>query len=223
MSVTTITWESSSPTMPPDAARSALSGSYRIPDYIVGSARFGFGSGAIDAWTGDKHAGFHRGEIHGLSSRGTSKRHWSLCTRVPGCFGNLVQGFGERAVKLLNTVGIRGYEDTLHAIKSWLLKMACHGVVFCGKITQNDSGFGVWRLWENVAALNSSSSFAHAQGPGAVGIGLGIDPTQQSSFSKIVEEMARINGFRTARGDHTDACYVFVSSGVRRRLLGRVA
>ncbi|MES2092841.1 MAG: class I SAM-dependent methyltransferase [Actinomycetota bacterium] len=162
---------------------------------------------AIDTWAGDDHAGFYGDDIFDLVVRVNTERYTSRSTLLRGYFDDFAGKFEDGTIDLLHIDGRHGYDDARHDFESWLPKMSDRGVVLFHDIAEHDHGFGVWQLWDDVAARYPSFAFEHSHGLGVISVGPIIDPALQSLFDATVEETTLIREFYSARGQRVEAAY----------------
>lgn len=120
----------------------------------------------IDAWEGDAHVGdqpcwiFHR-----VQDRA---RAFPKVRLVRARFDAAAAEIEDGAVDLLHIDGGHSEEDARTDLDTWLHKLAPEGIILMHDITAYCRGFGVWRVWQDMAAAHPHFAFAHSAGLGVL-------------------------------------------------------
>ena len=162
---------------------------------------------AIDTWQGDDHAGFYTEEIYDLVSRVNTEHYADDSTLLRGYFDDFVDTFDDGSIDLLHIDGRHSYEDAKHDFESWLPKLSDRGLVLFHDIAEHERGFGVWKLWDEVAARYPSFAFEHSHGLGVISVGPSVPSALRPLFDADEDETVRIRNFYSARGDRVIAAY----------------
>ena len=142
--------------------------------YAACQARESFGiSGeciAIDAWTGDEHAGFYSEKVF------NDFRNY-LSMKYPGeyyirsKFENALECFEDKSIDLLHIDGLHTYEAVKSDFETWLPKMSNSGVIIFHDTNVYKPGFGVWKFWSEISKNYPSFEFRHSHGLGILYVG----------------------------------------------------
>ena len=81
-------------------------------------------------------------------------------------FAEAVDEFADGTIDLLHIDGAHTYEDVKRDFKAWLPKVSADGIVLLHDVAVHDRGFGVWRLWEEIAKPGQSFLFQFGYGLG---------------------------------------------------------
>jgi len=120
---------------------------------------------AVDTWQGDAHAGFYD-ETASETVQGENARYAAFSTLQRKTFDEALADVEDGSVDLLHIDGRHFYEDVRHDYESWLPKLAPDAVVLFHDTEVRDRGFGVYRLWADLARTYPSFNFVHGNGLG---------------------------------------------------------
>ena len=119
----------------------------------------------IDTWRGDVHMGDLDPEI-GIEVAEYNRRYSSFSELRTTTFAEAVDEFADGTIDLLHIDGTHTYEDVKRDFKAWLPKVSAEGIVLLHDVAVHDRGFGVWRLWEEIATPGQSFMFEFGYGLG---------------------------------------------------------
>jgi hypothetical protein len=126
---------------------------------------------ALDSWEGDDHAGFYDEDVY-EGVRSIAERDYPGFTHLlRGYFSDSRPLIGDDSVDLLHIDGRHGYDDAREDYEEWASTVRDGGVILFHDIAEHADGFGVWRLWEELARRHPSFSFEHGHGLGMIGVG----------------------------------------------------
>ena len=126
---------------------------------------------AIDTWLGDAHTGLY-GEDVFAALNATNEQHYAAFSRlIRSHFDGALPTFPDGSIDLLHIDGRHAYEDVVHDYHSWRPKMSERGVVLFHDTNERNHGFGVWRLWQELAEAHPSFEFLHGHGLGILAPG----------------------------------------------------
>jgi predicted nucleic acid-binding Zn-ribbon protein len=119
----------------------------------------------VDSWRGDVHMGkldvTLRGEVEKYN------QIYADFSELKGkTFEEAVGDFEDESIDLLHIDGAHTYEDVQRDFKSWLPKLSPIGVVLFHDIAVRGRGFGVWKLWQEIATGDNSLVFEFGHGLG---------------------------------------------------------
>lgn len=137
---------------------------------------------AIDTWEGDDHAGFYGDEVLRYVEAVSREEYPESMRLHRGFFTQSRTLFEESSVDLLHIDGRHAYEDVLADFLEWRETVREGGVVLFHDIAETEKGFGVWRLWEDVATPGRSFAFEHGHGLGVLSIGEPPTPALRALF-----------------------------------------
>lgn len=126
---------------------------------------------AVDSWEGDDHAGRYGQEVYDYVRSVAESDYPDSVRLVRGWFREARPLFEEASVDLLHIDGRHGYDDALADYTDWRSTVRDGGVILFHDIAERDNGFGVWRLWEELAEPGRSFTFHHGHGLGVLAIG----------------------------------------------------
>ena len=119
----------------------------------------------VDTWTGDLHSGLYCAEIgEEVASYNSKYAHFSHLLAMT--FNEAARQFPEGSIDLLHIDGAHRYEDVKNDFETWLPKLSRNGVILFHDVMERDRGFGVYRLWEEIARPRASFLFEFGHGLG---------------------------------------------------------
>ncbi|PZR77462.1 MAG: hypothetical protein DLM52_04395 [Chthoniobacterales bacterium] len=119
----------------------------------------------VDTWHGDVHSGMYGPEI-GREVEAYNARYSSFSKLFRMTFNEALSHFAEASIDLLHIDGAHRYEDVKHDFQSWLPKVSAEGLILFHDVTMRERGFGVWRLWKEIADSKTSFVFEFGHGLG---------------------------------------------------------
>ena len=126
---------------------------------------------AIDTWQGDLHTGGYDNSIYEAVSRYRDATFPQTATLLRTTFAEARTGFAPGTVDLLHIDGLHTYEAVREDFETWRDTLSERGVVLFHDIAVREHGFGVWRLWAELAPRYPSFAFNHGNGLGVLAIG----------------------------------------------------
>ncbi len=147
---------------------------------------------AIDTWTGDDHAGFYGEEVHAALSAINAIQYAAFSRLIRSLFDDARPYFRDGSIDLLHIDGRHAYEDVLHDFETWLPKLSDRAVVLFHDTNVRERGFGVWRLWEELAAEHPSFNFLHGHGLGVLAPGRSVPEGLRALFGADPEARSMI-------------------------------
>ncbi len=126
---------------------------------------------AVDTWAGDEHAGRYEDIVYQHVKARAEGKYPGRVTMLRMTFDEALARVPDGSVDLLHVDGRHFYDDARHDFETWLPKVAPGGIVMLHDTQVRDRGFGVWRLWAELAAKYPSFEFEHGYGLGIVAVG----------------------------------------------------
>jgi hypothetical protein len=126
---------------------------------------------AIDSWLGDDQAGFYGEEVFREVSA-IAERDYPGATRlIRAYFADAVNQIEDGSVDLLHIDGRHGYDDVRTDFDAYRGKLSDRGVAIFHDTHEFQPGFGVHRLWDELAPTAPSFEFHHGHGLGVLALG----------------------------------------------------
>ena len=126
---------------------------------------------AVDHWQGDETTGDYDEGVYEALRAVHDPAYSGFSRLVRATFAAARPEFPDGSVDLLHIDGNHTYEAVREDFRSWLPALSRRGVVLLHDVTAYLEGFGVWRLWEEVAGDHPSLLLAHSAGLGVLGVG----------------------------------------------------
>jgi hypothetical protein len=137
---------------------------------------------AVDHGKGDKQAGVYGDQVYEDLKRYHDERYGRFSRLHRMDFEEALTLFPDGSIDLLHIDGCHRYEAVRRDFFHWLPKLSPRAVVLLHDVTEWQSGFGVWRLWNELKTAYPSFLFPHAHGLGVLRIG----PDAPEAFQELV-------------------------------------
>lgn len=155
---------------------------------------------ALDTWAGDDQAGFYGEEVYASVRAIVESDYPGRVHLLRGWFADSRPAIGDGTVDLLHIDGRHGYDDVREDFEEWIPVVRDGGIVLFHDIEERENGFGVWRLWEELAAEHPSFAFTHGHGLGIIGVGAVESAAVRELFAADAATRARIRAQYEALG-----------------------
>ncbi len=144
---------------------------------------------AVDSWKGDPHNGANGPEILTELRSYHDPRYESFSSLLEMTFDEAVKRFADKEIDLLHIDGYHKYEAVLHDFETWRPKLSDRGVILFHDVSERIADFGVFQLWEDLAAKYPSFTFRHEHGLGVLAVGSDL-PQEFRTLLSIEDEDA---------------------------------
>jgi hypothetical protein len=146
---------------------------------------------AIDTWQGDEHAGLYGEEVFADVSAYRDATYPDTAHLMRALFDDGRPNFGAASIDLLHIDGLHTYDAVRHDFETWHDAVSSRGVVLFHDIAVREPGFGVWQLWEELAARYPAFAFVHGHGLGVLGVGDEM-PAELQRLFRLSESSAEL-------------------------------
>jgi Methyltransferase domain len=150
---------------------------------------------AVDTWKGDVQTGFYDEDIYDELVRYHDPRYGAFSRLVRSTFDEAAGYFADSTVDLLHIDGLHTYEAVAADLETWRAKLSTRAVVLFHDTNVREREFGVWRLWEELAARHPHFTFLHGHGLGVLGMGADL-PGAVLALLRATEDPARVRQIR---------------------------
>jgi hypothetical protein len=119
----------------------------------------------VDSWRGD----IQTGELDPEIQHEVAEYNWqysSFSELKTMLFAEALGDFPDATIDLLHIDGTHTYSDVKTDFESWLPKLSPSGIILFHDVMMRDRGFGVWKVWEEIAREDNSFLFEFGYGLG---------------------------------------------------------
>lgn len=155
---------------------------------------------AVDHWKGDRHSGTYDEEVFERVKKINRQHFHRISNLLRMSFDDAVKYFSDKSIDLLHIDGLHEYDAVKHDFYHWLPKISNQGVVLFHDTNVREREFGVWKLFEELAAEYKSTNFIHGHGLGVLCVGENI-PSDFLSFVELSNKDPFIKHFYSTLGD----------------------
>jgi hypothetical protein len=142
---------------------------------------------AVDTWRGDAHAGFYDQTVFAQVDACNEAKYAGFSRLVRSTFEEALPHFLDGSIDLLHIDGLHTYEACRQDFESWLPKLSRRAIVLLHDTNVRERGFGVHRLWAELAARYPHFEFVHGHGLGVLGVGTELDAPARQLFAAASE------------------------------------
>jgi cephalosporin hydroxylase/archaellum component FlaC len=119
----------------------------------------------VDSWQGDVQTG----KLDPKIQDEVAAHNWqysSFSELKVMLFAKALGDFPDASIDLLHIDGTHTYSEVKADFESWLPKLSSNGIVLFHDVIVRDRGFGVWKVWEEIAREDNSFLFEFGYGLG---------------------------------------------------------
>ena len=157
---------------------------------------------SVDTWGGDEHAGFYDDAVYDDLRAHHDPRYAAFSTLRRTTFDDALPSFADGTIDLLHIDGLHTYEAARHDFESYRPKLSDRAVVLFHDTAERGRGFGVYQLWEELAASGAATfEFLHAGGLGVAAVGPEIPEILRPFFAADAAQTAGIRSLFERLGE----------------------
>lgn len=119
---------------------------------------------AVDTWRGDEHAGQYDETTFAQVTAHNRAHYERFSTLLRNTFDTALEKFPDASIDLLHLDGLHSEEAVRHDVENWLPKLRPGGLLLMHDVAVRTRGFGVWKVWADLA--KRSRSWRFPDGPG---------------------------------------------------------
>jgi hypothetical protein len=157
---------------------------------------------AVHSWQGEPHRGSCGPDVLEELSAYHDPIYGHFSTLLRSTFDDALETFSDRSIDLLHINGSPAYEAVRHDFETWLPKMSERGVVLLHRSATRESGYGVWKLWKELAKRYPGFELPHGHGLGVLAVGEKTPAQASSLFSANKQTRQRLSQFFLALGQN---------------------
>jgi hypothetical protein len=120
----------------------------------------------IDTWRGDEHAGGYDETTFSQVAEHNRANYESFSTLIRSTFDDALSRFEENSIDVLHLDGLHTETAVRHDLESWLPKLRPGAILLLHDVGVRRSGFGVWKVWDELQTRGRSWTFHDVPGLG---------------------------------------------------------
>lgn len=159
---------------------------------------------AVDTWEGDEQAGFYGEEVYSIVNAHNAKYYADFSYLIRSKFKEAKSQFKDNSIDLLHIDGLHTYESVKEDFEIWLPKIKKGGFILIHDVVVKNTGFGTWKLWEELQREFPTFTFQS-------GWGLGVLQNSPKNSSMHIGRLLLSENFRTKIREDYIAAYKLIS------------
>jgi len=158
---------------------------------------------AVDTWLGDEHSGLYGEEVFRALQAFNESHFGAFSKLLRTTFDEARSYFADNSIDLLHIDGLHTYEAVKRDFETWRSALSPSSVVVFHDTNVRERDFGVWKLWQELAAIYPSFEFHHSEGLGVLGVGPDQPPLIRRLFEldRDPQSSAVVRRIFAARGE----------------------
>jgi O-antigen biosynthesis protein len=173
---------------------------------------------AVDSWEGDPQSRSYDDGVYEELRRHHDPRYGAFSELVRARFDDAVERFADGSIDLLHIDGFHEESAVRHDIESWRPKLGERAVVLLHDVEERREGYGVWRVWDDLAPRYPHFAFRHGHGLGLLAVGPAVAEPIRWLTGLTNSEAEVVRGFFEARAESVSARLELIRVGAE---LGR--
>jgi O-antigen biosynthesis protein len=147
---------------------------------------------AVDTWRGDEHAGHYDESVYHQIAEVNDRRYRRFSSLLRSTFADALPYFSDGEIDLLHIDGLHTYDAVAEDFRTWRPKLSGRAVVLFHDTNVRRDDFGVWRLWQALAAEFPHFEFVHGHGLGVIGVGENLPEPVRTLFGAYAQDDRRV-------------------------------
>lgn len=126
---------------------------------------------AVGYWAGDRYTGFAGEGIFSELKDYHDSHYAGFSQLTRSSVADCLDSFSEQSIDLLHIDGYGLHDDVLETFESWLPKLSKTAILLLHNTNEDETEFGVAKLWSELRARYPSFEFKHGRGLGILAVG----------------------------------------------------
>lgn len=140
---------------------------------------------AIDTWEGDNQAGFYSNNVYKEVLNNWKNYHSQRSSMLRCRFEDAVDNFEDNSIDIIHIDGLHTYEAVKQDFNNWKSKLRQNGTIMFHDWNVRETGYGVWKLWEEI---KKSKEYQCFETPNGYGLAIATLTNEKPKWHEQLEE-----------------------------------